>query len=377
MRTFKKIIAILVTLTMLLSVAALTANAGTAPTVKLVGRTQVANGDSYVVDFLVTGAETGGVQGTITYNTDAFDYVGTEFSAEFGAVNKITDNVVKVDETNGTIAFIGLNPGNDVVWFTLEFTAKGVSDEAALAVGNDVLTLKASDLNGKTAYAEVFVELPATVEVVEPDQVNMAGATIKNVTAAGKQDLRFATNIKWNDEIVEYGVIFIPAQLLPKGVELNCDPATVYGTNKSGKPIKAAVASSTKAIGEDFTLYATLAGSASFNAGALIQVDIVARAYVKLADGSVIYSNNDTDDRTNIDNGYATKSIIGVAKSMATAILTQTEREVTYNKLDKAAVEALIAKVLLDKNDTVDEPADLFAFIKDNAKILYALQQSK
>lgn len=369
MRTFKKIIAILVTLSMLLGAVALTASAGEAPVVVLVGRTQMEKDDFYYADLVIMGEDVGGVQGTITYDTTVFDYEGVEFTEEFDAVNKRTgdDNVFRVDETAGTIAFIGINPGKEIVWFTLKFKAVALSDNATFTIGDDALKLKASKADGKELYYETFVVVPDVVEVVEPDQVDMLGATIKAEAEGGKQDIKFEAQINYtgDKEIAEYGVIFIPSQLLPKGTELNCDPTTVYNYNSSGNPVYAAVASSTVSYGNDFQLFATLTGSSSFKAGALLQVDISARAYIKFADGKVIYSNNDYEI-TAINDGYARKSIIGIAKSMATFITTQTEMDVDYSEVGSDTVNTILATQVLD--DTQEEA--LLKFVNLNAEIL-------
>ena len=148
----------------------------------------------------------------------------------------------------------------------------------------------------------------------------MEGATIKATAKAGEQDLKLIARINALDKkVVEYGVIFLPTQLL-NGAELNNDLNYVYGTTGSGKDIKAVVA---RIKGEDLEvnvdLYATLTGSAAYSAGALVQVDITSRAYAVLEDGTVLYSNNDKPE-TKINDGYAIKSIIGVSKAIANSI---------------------------------------------------------
>ena len=129
------------------------------------------------------------------------------------------------------------------------------------------------------------------------------------------------------------------------------------------KVTKAAVAKSTDIQGNKTTLRATLKGSASFNASALTQVDISARAYIKLSDGTIeyveiLYSNNDKDG-TYIDNGYATKSIIGVAKTMAGYIVGQTEMKVTYTEAvaDEAAVPSYSTVVYPKDTSNATAPA--------------------
>lgn len=380
MRSLKKIVAILVTLTMLLSAVALTANAGEAPQVVLRGRTQIEKDDVYEADLFITGVDAGGAQGTITYDTSVFSYVGIEFSDEFAAVNKGTEGTVDVDETNGTIAFMGINPGNDVVWFTLKFKANTLSKTAEFAIGSGVLELMSAKVDGKEAFVKTFVDVPESIQVVTPDQVDMSGATIRATASVGKQDIRFEAAVDYKEEltIVEYGVIFLPDQLL-NGYELVADPNFDYNPDEN-KVTKAAIAKSRNIKEGATTLRATLRGSASFNASALAQVDISARAYLKLSDGTVeyieiLYSNND-EDGTYIDNGYATKSIIGVAKTMANYIVTQTEMEVTYDPAglaDKAAVTALLGKPLLDGSDAeFDEQTAILKFVKANTAILAA-----
>lgn len=361
MRNLKKIIAVLVTLSMLLAAFTLTATAADVK-VTLTGRTQMEAGDSYFADLKVEGT-TGGIQGTITYDTEKLDYVGVEYSDAFEAANAGLDEVAAVSEKDGVITFVGLNPGSDKVWFTLEFK---VDTEGEVAVG-DAFTVKASNTAGTgTVTAEV---VGASVEAVAPDQVDMLGATIKTTADADKQDLMMVATVnKEGATIVEYGVIFIPTHLL-KGAELNCDPDYVYGTNSKGNPIKAAVATSTGAsLRTNVDLYATLGGSASYKSGALLQVDITSRAYIKLSDGTVIYSNNNETDPAVIDNGYAVKSIIGVAKSIANNIKDVADYSAETFE-NKEALEAVI-----NATGTLDDDVEskLLAFVKANESKIQA-----
>ena len=358
MRNLKKIIAVLVTLTMLLGAFALTAAAADV-TVTLTGRTQMEAGDSYFADLKVSGS-TGGVQGTIEYDTDALEYVGVTYSDAFEAANADLETVAAVSEEDGTIKFVGLNPGADKVWFTLEFTVK---TEGEVAIGK-AFTVKASNTAGTaTVSAEV---VGASVVAVAPDKVDMEGATIKATAKAGEQDLKLIAKVNALDKkVVEYGVIFLPTQLL-NGAELSSDLDYVYGTTASGKDIKAVVA---RVKGDDLEvnvdLYATLTGSASYSAGALIQVDITSRAYAVLDDGTVLYSNNDKED-TNIVDGYAVKSIIGVSKSIANSI----KDEAVYSKDTIANVGAL--QTILDTNEKLDTDtvAAVLAFLKANEGLI-------
>ena len=381
MRNFKKIIAVLITLSMLLSAVALTAFAGETPTVRLVGRTQVEQEDTYLVDFMVSDAEDiGGVQGTITYDASVFTYQGVEFTKEFDDVNKRTDNVLKHNEETGTIAFIGINPGNDAVWFTLKFKATNLTKDASFDINSEVLQLKVSTKDGKDIFFKTSVEFPKNIMVVKKEQMIMKGATIRAEKDVNNQDLKVETKINYDGdlEVVECGVIFLPAQLLPKGAELNCDPNYIYGLNSKGNPIKGAVARKEVVPGDgvDYsTIYATLSGSSTFNAGALLQVDIMSRAYIKLEDGSVIYTNNDFDG-TSINDGYARKSIIGIAKDMAKYILTQNGVEYTEKLANAEAVQAFIDKLddgnklVVDKEKDIDEPAAFLEFVVNNKDLL-------
>ena len=194
----------------------------------------------------------------------------------------------------------------------------------------------------------------------------MEGATIKATAKAGEQDLKLIAKVNSLDKkVVEYGVIFLPTQLL-NGAELSSDLDYVYGTTASGKDIKAVVA---RVKGDDLEvnvdLYATLTGSASYSAGALIQVDITSRAYAVLDDGTVLYSNNDKED-TNIVDGYAVKSIIGVSKSIANSI----KDEAVYSKDTIANVGAL--QTILDTNEKLDTDtvAAVLAFLKANEGLI-------
>lgn len=384
MRTFKKIIAVLVTLSMLLGAVALTASAGEIAVVKLTGRTQLElrndggeNYEIYSLD-LVVSEESGGVQGTISYDKNYFEFVSVDFSDEFTAANKGTNNVYKVNADNGTIAFIGINPGADITWFTVNFKPVALTDAvegAEFAIGDGAFELMASNTDG-TGTVLPEVNVPGKVEIVTAGQVDVLGATIRGTGAVEDQDIGFYTNIGYQGEatIIEYGAIFLPAKLLPKGAELLVD--ATYGTNSLGKPVKAAVATykledadeaykteDGTSLKNDVRIRATLAGSASFKMSTLLTTDFVSRSYIKLADGTILYSNNDGGAKgAAINNGYATKSIAGVTVSMAKAlsgVFAQMEKAGTLTdeqNADKTTLSALL--LILDKSSFVEDDKD-------------------
>lgn len=343
MRTFKKIIAVLVTLSMLLGAVALTASAGELAEVKLVGRTQLEEGDTYSVD-LVVSTGNGGVQGTIFYNTAALDFDSVVYSEAFANKNKGLDDLVRVDEANGAIAFIGLNPGTEEAWFTINFTALTTA-ETSVSVGDGTFDLMISDEKGTGVIGTPGITLinVDNIKIVTPGQVKKLGATIKGTGKAERQDIKFISDVNYvgDKNIVEYGVIFLPAQLL-KGQELVADPNFDYNPDDS-KTVKAAIATYTgENLDKTVRFAATLTGSASFNMNSLLNVDFVSRSYIKLADGEIIYSNNDGGaSGACVDNGYATKSIASVAVRMGQAL---SGVEAFANSEDKTALDGILAE---------------------------------
>ncbi len=378
MRTFKKIIAVLVTLSMLLGAVALTASAGELAEVKLVGRTQLEEGDTYSVD-LVVSTGNGGVQGTIFYNTAALDFDSVVYSEAFANKNKGLDDLVRVDEANGAIAFIGLNPGTEEAWFTINFTALTTA-ETSVSVGDGTFDLMISDEKGTGVIGTPGISLVnlSGVEIVAKDQVLKTGATIKITDEIKDQDIRFESliNFKGTEDIKEYGVIFLPAKLL-KGQELVADAAHNYGTDE--KPVKAAIAvySTGAALPkEDVTIRARLTGSATFNMNSLLNTDIVSRSYIRIDDGTeegkVIYSNNDTEDKAAINNGYATKSIAGIAISIGK---TLTDSEEFEGNADKVALDNILTDKVVDRTEelSVDQFKALLNILAKNIDIIKTL----
>ncbi len=345
MRNFKKVIAVVVTLVMLLGVMAIGASAAE-PTLSLVGReyTGLTKGNGYYelqVVLADSAKAVGGIEGTIAYDETIFDYDSAVLGADFSAGNTV-DNSIAVDETNGSIKFVGLATG-DGVWFTLKF--------AVVAEGTATfdLTTKGANADG-SAYLTVTAE-DKTVEIVDAEVLNLEGATIKKTNNTAAQDIKFRAVVN-NDifaekyagkTVTEYGIMFMFTKRLEDRelkVEMIGDDSVVG----------LAVAHSTE--GDVFETFAANINNMTADA---IGVRISARAYAKLSDDSVIYSNN-YNSTYGTKAGYESKSVIDVARSAAEVA--------KKNCSDKAELDA-IDEILAMPSIKGEARADLLKFIVD------------
>ncbi len=314
MRNLKKIIAVAVTLVMLLSVAVISASAADAPTLALYGKSTTAptgeTGMYYELAVHLTDAtnKVGGIEGTITYNKDVFTFVDVVLNANFmEAGNEDADSVV-ADNGAGTIKFVGLNDADSVgEWFVVRFTA---------VAGKGTFTLAARGANTEN-YVDVTVKDSAEISVVDEDILKVEGATIKLTNKTDRQDIKFnvvadadllATKYA-NKNVVEYGVMMMFTKRLGYR-ELTYKMVT---DNEYGLAVAKVSAD---------TLCSFTANLNNMTPDAL-GVRVSARAYVKLEGDTIIYSNNFNLDK-NTKSGYASKSVIDVARLAALGVANDT-----------------------------------------------------
>lgn len=155
------------------------------------------------------------------------------------------------------------------------------------------------------------------------------GASIS--TDASAQRIWFKSAMgyaKSGAELVEYGTIFTYKQYLDNNTVTEAD--LVYGTQSPYVSIASAAVTSL-GYGEQFI------GNTFRIAEENYGVRVIARSYVRYADGSIYYSVNSTpggsiDQATGAENGYAVRSIIGISKSIMGW---------TYRNRDHALLESL------------------------------------
>lgn len=322
MRNLKKIVAVVVTLVMLIGVVGVAASAETAGNIVISGRTQVSvNETEYELTVSLTKTGTvDGVEGVITYDPAVFDYTGVALAEYFTAIaGNPTDaaSSVKVDETAGTIKFVGLDGQTGGDWFVLTFDVL-----AAAASTTFTGTAQGAAADGSTAtYVDVTVE--GLASGAYPDIVTAKYAELK--ADAADPDLRFALNYDLaalaeydaNATVKEYGVLVGLSRSI-EGMELK------VGMEETNSAVVRA-----KLNVSDFgggLVYANVTNSHS-DSKTMLGVRVTARAYIILEDGTEIYSNNDNDY---VADGYsAEKSMIGCAKAAAKGIAADTTNSLT------------------------------------------------
>lgn len=304
----KKITAILLSVLMLASVLCIGVSAaGTSVNVKLTGAVQATKGETYTVTLSVDDATVGGLQGTINYDSNSFEFEGIEISTSMATANRITTNDAGNlinNATVGTIKFVVLGDGASTQLVKLNFT----THENATA-GN--VEFKLNDVKVSNGDGTATVE-NATTSITEQkiyeSAIKVNGASVKT---SGDADIRFETEILYTgNDIAEVGVIMIPKKFLADGQEITYTTGAVY----SGKVAAIASISGTD-LGDTKIVYANLNNSA--NDANRIKMEFAARAYVKLSNDTIIYSDN-ADSGKNINGGTSVRSCIDVIKAIAT-----------------------------------------------------------
>ncbi len=246
---------------------------------------------------------------------------------------------VKSEACDAGNVFFNADIGEETVKFNTIATNKNVTewtritrdnvmagDDGSITVG---LWVRNADT---TATRTVWLD---ELTVSAQSTFDVEGASIR--TEVEDQDLKFNVGLSeagvvadnWN--VTEYGMLFVPQQrfgkVIPEGSELTLELADEY----SQYIIVSSVQVENGKLPENTSF--TLNGSSTtpiLNGGSSCGVKICARAYYKYtykddkgADHeAVIYSDNDlngteTNTGSKVENGIATRSVYGVAKSMA------------------------------------------------------------
>ena len=309
MRKLMKTMAVLLALVMLISVVSISASADAQPTIALSGRTEASTGDTYKLTVTLNdGGNVGGVQGTITYNKAVFDYDSADFETAFtNAGNDTVESTLSVSEETGEIKFVALTSGVTKM-FVINFTIK--------AAGTGSFTVKDIVGSNLTGTEQVTVTSTPQNAVTRPDILFVNHAELKAV--ADDPDLRFSLDFdmekieeSFKDVAVEkFGVLVgLWAKTQKNGVELTVDMGSEYASS--------VVDADLTELGFDGgEVYINIANSHN-NSKDLLGVRYSIRAYVTLANGTTIYSNNDNPF---VQDGYSSKSMIGCAKAAAANI---------------------------------------------------------
>lgn len=229
----------------------------------------------------------------------------------------------------------------------------------AVAVTPKALTvldaLKATYASAGYTNTNVDSALAAKYDAADVFRPEIAGATIRTSSNPNEQDLRFISNIPAAPEgwrISEIGVVLLPQNILGSS-ELTKDTASVAVAKKEYAEGIVAPTKFTAELGK------------SAQGDTRCARDICARTYVVYTDGTdsyEYYSTNNTEN--NISNGTAVRSVYGVARSMAKAIIGTTEYgTVTYT-------EKITATTDIANEDIAG--ADVLEFVSNNVDVIKA-----
>ncbi len=310
MRNLKKIIAVVVTLVMLLSVATVAASAADGATLALYGKaeTGLTKGQGYyelAVHLTDAGNTVGGIEGAITYDTTIFNYVDAKLNANFVAAgNPEEAAVVACTDDNGVVKFVGLNNAQSTgEWFVLRFevVAEGSANFAFSGV-------KGANTEG---YVTVSVAGDDTV-ATDSDFLKVEGASIKRNKDENMQDIRFRVVIDQAElpegkTVKEYGLLLMFTKRLGYR-EL------VYSMIADCETGLAWAKVDPDAVTDEFAV--NLNNMRANQLG----VKVSARAFAKLDDGTIIYSKN-YNSEYNTKAGYDSKSVVDVARLAARYII--------------------------------------------------------
>lgn len=357
----KKTFAMLLVLVLMVGVLALPVNAAddAVARVYLDAPAQAVSGSEIGVALYINGnTASGGVEGTVSYDTGKLDYVSVSLRNDVTILGNTEDVTVKVDESTGTIKFVGLSnvAGGTAptdAWATFNFTVKmsAVNDSTDVTLSN----VKVSDKAGVNLLDTTTVN--TTVSVISigvNDYVDMDGATIK--TDITKQGLRFQATpdsalIGDLANISEVGVVMMPADLLYENQDLTKDTIGKGGTT----PAVATISSTENAdlldnVQAGELVYATLTNGTT---NGRANYKIAARAYI-VVNGETVYSHNE-NATTSITGGEAEKTLVSVAQAIA-------KKEISGGATETAEITAILAKTTL----TDDEVVTLLTFCREN-----------
>ena len=194
MRNLKKIIAVVVTLVLIFSLASVSVSAATNLKFSLRGATQVGMLDDYLANvgdskeyyelavYLDESAdgEVGAIQGVITYDTDAFTFeyekseLGKALEADNAGLNTKENSLL--EEEKGTIKFVGLS-NKAGVWYVLRFSINDAKTGAIFT-----LTARGSNAEGTASLTVTPDALSANIVDETGEIINMEGGAILQKT---------------------------------------------------------------------------------------------------------------------------------------------------------------------------------------------------
>ncbi len=307
----KKFLSILLATLLVAGMMSFGASADTeSVTVSLSGSAQAIKGEQYEVT-LSAPKTVGGISGVIDYDEASFALTNVAVTSAFAEVNKISAATDLIEDDGKVIKFALLSDksSDDNVWITFIFAV--ASDAEAEKASFTLDNVEVSDADGLGLITEGLTEVSVSDLSVYAPALNVAGATIRT---NGEADIRFEADFStvfesaYRDKIAEVGIVGIPTRFMKDGEELVVDG--VYGgySAKTAKITAEKLEATTTTISTKFRY--------SSSTDALLRTKYSARAYIKLNDGKIIYSDNVITEN-NISGGTSSRSCIDVARAVA------------------------------------------------------------
>lgn len=286
--------------------------------VSLLGEKQAIVGEEYEVALNVkesTADLIGGIFADVVYDTTKFEFNRVEITEKFATYNHISDNDDLINVNNGKISVMLLDAYGDSAdnnWITFVFTVKDSTGSAVFELENVSL----SDATGVSA-----IENPLTVDITNNNVyehiLDVNGASIKkdeegNIRFEAQLDESILQEILSKEsDIVEIGFLMLPTVYIDNGDLVYADK---YSSAKFGQISIAKASFMTTDIPSNFDgkFYCYLEQSTTkFK----LTTSFSARAFVKTANGTYIYSDNKIT-KNNIFGGTSSRNCIETAKAI-------------------------------------------------------------
>lgn len=321
----KKLFSILVAAVLMIGCIGISASAADETvTVSLLGEKQAIVSEEYEVMINVdetTADLVGGISCDIKYDTAKFTFKRIEINSKFADTNGLNDTSIESKIVNtsvaGVVSVVLLDVPEDTAksnWLTVVFDVNDGQDEGTASF--ELTNVKVADATGAKLLTNSL-----TVDVTKniySHMINVNGASIKK---DGAGEIRFEAEIDADvdrSKIEEIGFLMIPAVCLNNG-DLAFTDSGNY-TLADGRTVS--IASGCKKISEidenESKIFCYLTDTLTYK----LSMSFAARAYIKMTDGTIIYSDNQTyvaDSDTyekNIKGGTSSKSCIETAKAI-------------------------------------------------------------
>ncbi len=299
---------------------------------------------------------------------------------------------VKSEVCDGGNIFFNAKIGGTEVKFNTIATNKNVTEwtkvtrDSVMAGDDGSITVGLWIRNADTAATRTAWLDELTVSAQKT--FDLQGASIRTETE--NQDLKFNMSLSsdgivaddWN--ITEYGVIFVPQQRFGTKIDAEAELTLELAEQYPQYIIVSGQEVTDGALPANVSF--TLNGSSStpiLNGGSSCGVKICARAYYKytytanLGDGmkkyeGVIYSDNnlngtETNTGALVEGGIATRSVYGIARSMAAKILEKDG----FTPAQTDLVQSCTDGKFYDADGLQVKSADVLKFVVDNASHIY------